>query len=222
MTVLPHLVSGSLVSGFQGQAANDKPPLPHEILQEAMDECLHHFIHDFDLSMRSLLAEMNFNSQLEKQNTRSDHLAETTHLEISVGEPIPLDLWQMAVTSYHDQMLQEDVERFKTIIPPMDKDAMAHTMATGRYQDQDSEHESMQAFSCAYAADIKVFALARDLFHQNIPGVNIAFDMHQPAVGSIVPVMVITPTDSQTDLRMLFKNYVDSKQGKRRLSLASL
>lgn len=216
----PILQKGTLASGFQGHAANDGAPLPHVLLQDIMDDCLHSFIHDFDQSMRSLLTEMNFDAQLDKQNTRSTELPCSLRLEVGVGDPIPLELWQMAVTSYHDQVLQQDVARFQKINAHLEGDALAHTLATSRYLDQDVEHESMKAFSRAYVEEIRVFALARDLFRQNVEGVNIEMDMHQPAAGFIFPIMIITPANGVSDLRLLVKNYVDSKQGKSHLSLA--
>lgn len=217
----PHaLQKGTLISGFQGIAANDGAPLPHVLLQDIMDDCLHSFIHDFDQSMKSLLGEMNLGAQLEKQATRSLALPDSLRLEVSVGEPIPLDLWQMAVTSYHDQMLQQDIARFKKINAHLDESTMEHVLATSRYQDADTEHASMKAFSCAYVEEIRVFALARDLFRQNVKGINIELDMHQPAAGYIFPVMIITPANGVSDLRLLIKNYVDSKQGKNHLTLA--
>ncbi len=220
MITSPILPPGTLTSGFQGQAANDGTPLPHVILQDIMDECLHSFIQDFDKSVRSLLGEMNLGAQLDKQNTRSPEMPDSLRLEVGVGDPIPLQLWQMAVTSYHDQMLQQDVERFKKINAHLDEAAMAHVLATSRYLDPDAEHKSMSAFSRAYVEEIRVFALARDLFRQNIQGVDIEMDMHQPAAGFIFPIMIITPSNGVSDLRMLVKNYVDSKQGKGHLSLA--
>ncbi len=220
MITPPILQKGTLVSGFQGQAANDDAPLPHVILQDIMDECLHSFIHDFDQSMRSLLGEMNLGAQLDKQNTRSAALPDSLRLEVGVGDPIPLQLWQMAVTSYHDQMRQQDVARFKKLNAHLNDAALTHVLATSRYIDPDAEHESMCAFSRAYAEEIRVFALARDLFRQNVQGVDIELDMHQPAAGFIFPVMIITPSNGVSDLRLLVKNYVDSKQGKGHLSLA--
>lgn len=220
MITPPILQKGVLASGFQGQAANDGAPLPHVFLQDVMDECLHSFIHDFDQSVRSLLGEMNLGAQLDKQNTRSSALPDSLRLEVGVGDPIPLQLWQMAVTSYHDQMLEQDVERFKKINAHLSDSEMAHVLATSRYIDPDAEHESMCAFSRAYVEEIRVFALARDLFRQNIKDVDIELDMHQPATGYIFPVMIITPSNGVSDLRLLVKNYVDSKQGKGHLSLA--
>ncbi len=220
MITPPKLQHGTLVSGFQGRAANDGAPLPHVILQDIMDECLHSFIHDFDQSVRSLLGQMNLDAQLDKQKTRNHDLPDSLRLEVGVGDPIPLQLWQMAVTSYHDQMLEQDVERFKKINAHLLDDEMAHVLATSRYNDPDVEHESMKAFSRTYVEDIRVFALARDLFRQNVQGVDIELDMHQPAAGFIFPVMIITPSNGVSDLRMLVKNYVDSKQGKRHLTLA--
>lgn len=219
MTIPPILSCGSLASGFRGHAANDDAPLPHVLLQGIMDECLHSFIHDFDQSVRSVLGEMNLGAQLERQNRRDTALPPSIHLEIAVGEHIPLDLWQMAVTSYHDEMLKHDEARFRALSAHLSDEALAHTLATSRYKDADSEHESMKAFSRAYVEDIKVFALARDLFRQNIPGIEIALDMHRPAAGFIVPVMIITPKDGTSDLRLLIQGYVESKQGKRHLGL---
>lgn len=215
-----HLIPGTLTSGFHGHAANDDAPLPHEMLQEILDGCLHALIHDFDESMRSLLGQMNLDAQLDRQSTRHDTLPSSIYLEVGVGDPIPREFWQLAVTSYHDRIFDDDIARFKALCAHLDEDAWAHTLATKRYKNLADNQESMRVFSRAFVEDIRVFALARRLFRDKIQGVDISWDMHYPSEGFVQPKMIITQADEPSDLRLLVQRYVESKQGKRHLSLS--
>lgn len=211
----------SLTSGFHGEAANDAHPrpdtipgeMPHEILQTMMDAEMSDFIGNFHASVTDILQTMNMTAQMDKQENRTDTVRESIHLEIAMGANFPLQLWQIAVSSYHDHTRQNDLRKFKDILSRFSAEDIAMAVEKGRYDDADKEHEAVVAFSRAYIQELRVFTALRDLFSQNIKGVHIALDMHQIEEGFIAPIMVIEPQDGQSALRVLIKHYIDSTKG---------